>query len=394
MTVPAEAALGEALDRLLPSAARLGVTRLADITGLDRVGLPVAIAVRPLGRLLSVNQGKGTSLAAAKLGALMEAAEQAAAERHALPLFWGSAEELGRSHALADPGLLPRRRDSPFRPDLPILWTAARELRSGAERLVPYELVHCDFSFPQPAGSGCFPLTTSGLGAGLTRRQALEHALLEAVERDAMSLFELGGWAQAERCIDLRSARHPETLALIQACGAAGLLLVAFDATSDLGLPTVSCRVMERDPEAAAMAHAAEGSAARPDPEAALLAAIMEALQSRLTFIAGTRDDLHPLDYLAGDRAAELLELQRLAAGSITGRSLASLDPGWAATEDPLERVAAGLSRIGCGEPLVVDFAPPLPEVSVLRVIVPGLEPPLHPAHAPGARACRARAAA
>ena len=47
------------LRALQPKLAAVGITRLADVTGLDRVGLPVVLAVRPLGRSLAVSQGKG-----------------------------------------------------------------------------------------------------------------------------------------------------------------------------------------------------------------------------------------------------------------------------------------------------------------------------------------------
>src|SRR4051794_8815571 len=74
----------EALDALgtARAAARAcGVTRLADITGLDRIGVPVFHAVRPLSRALAVSQGKGFTSVAAQIGALMESVESAYAER-------------------------------------------------------------------------------------------------------------------------------------------------------------------------------------------------------------------------------------------------------------------------------------------------------------------------
>jgi ribosomal protein S12 methylthiotransferase accessory factor YcaO len=40
----------------------MGITRLGNITGLDRIGIPVAIAVRPNSRSVSVSQGKGLEL--------------------------------------------------------------------------------------------------------------------------------------------------------------------------------------------------------------------------------------------------------------------------------------------------------------------------------------------
>ncbi|MHB8529334.1 MAG: hypothetical protein ACYC8V_07475, partial [Caulobacteraceae bacterium] len=61
-------------------AAACGVTRLADITGLDFIGVPVFQAIRPWSRALSAHQGKGLSAEAARIGALMEAVESDHAE--------------------------------------------------------------------------------------------------------------------------------------------------------------------------------------------------------------------------------------------------------------------------------------------------------------------------
>lgn len=384
MTEEPEAAL--LLERLLPHLAALGITRVADVTGLDRIGLPVALAVRPLGRALAVNQGKGPTLAAAKLSAIFEAAEQAAAESHRLSLLYGTAAERSRDRQLADCDRLPRRQGSPFNEHYPVLWTAAQGLQSGEDRLVPYELVHSDFTFPQPAGSGCFTLSTSGLGAGFSRERAVTHALLEAIERDQATLLELGDPAAA--VIDFESVRNPQTQALLQRCADGGVLVAAVDATGDLGVPTVSCRVMERDGDSAAMAHAAEGSAARADPEAALLAALMEALQSRLAYISGTRDDLHPADYEPHDRTAELRQMERLSAAARAGRSLAGIgDPSLRSGAGLLAALVERVLAAGCGEPLVVDLPPPAPGVHVARVLVPGFESSLHPTQSLGPRA-------
>src|SRR5712672_2570267 len=65
----------ETLARVRPHAARMGITRLGNITGLDRIGIPVAVAVRPNSRSVSVSQGKGLELPQAMASALMEATE-------------------------------------------------------------------------------------------------------------------------------------------------------------------------------------------------------------------------------------------------------------------------------------------------------------------------------
>src|SRR5262252_8690331 len=65
----------ETLARFRPLAPQMGITRLGNVTGLDRIGIPVAIAVRPNSRSVSVSQGKGLDLTQAMASALMEAIE-------------------------------------------------------------------------------------------------------------------------------------------------------------------------------------------------------------------------------------------------------------------------------------------------------------------------------
>jgi ribosomal protein S12 methylthiotransferase accessory factor len=53
----------------------IGVTRIADVTGLDYVGIPVWAAIRPLAddSSISVQNGKGPTRLHARAGAMMEA---------------------------------------------------------------------------------------------------------------------------------------------------------------------------------------------------------------------------------------------------------------------------------------------------------------------------------
>src|SRR6478609_9891201 len=62
----------EALAGHLP---HYGITRVADLTGLDCIGLPVWTAIRPASRTLSTSQGKGATSLLAKLSAVMEGIE-------------------------------------------------------------------------------------------------------------------------------------------------------------------------------------------------------------------------------------------------------------------------------------------------------------------------------
>src|SRR5690349_4818423 len=93
------------LAHVLPLAPRMGITRVAVLTGLDVIGIPVVAAVRPNSRSIAVHQGKGVTLAAAKASAVMEAVETFHAENVALPLRLASYAELPDA---VDPELLPR----------------------------------------------------------------------------------------------------------------------------------------------------------------------------------------------------------------------------------------------------------------------------------------------
>src|SRR5438270_10686599 len=64
----------------------MGITRIANVTGLDFIGIPVVMVVRPNARSLAVSQGKGIDLPAAQASGLMESVEAFHAEHVRLPL--------------------------------------------------------------------------------------------------------------------------------------------------------------------------------------------------------------------------------------------------------------------------------------------------------------------
>ena len=94
-----------AVEPLLPHA---GITRVANITGLDRVGIPVVAVYRPNSRSLAVFQGKGLDLDAARASGVMEAIEAYHAEHVTHPLRLASWTEMRRAAPVVDVELLPR----------------------------------------------------------------------------------------------------------------------------------------------------------------------------------------------------------------------------------------------------------------------------------------------
>src|SRR5258708_21974963 len=82
---------------------RLGITRIANLTGLDRIGVPVVAVYRPNSRSVAVSQGKGLNLPAAQASGLMESVETYHAENIAHPLRLASYRELRRTHRTVPP---------------------------------------------------------------------------------------------------------------------------------------------------------------------------------------------------------------------------------------------------------------------------------------------------
>jgi YcaO-like protein with predicted kinase domain len=100
--------LDETRARVWPLLRPLGITRVADITGLDCIGVPVVAVYRPNARSLSVAQGKGLTLLAAEVSGVMESLEFFHAENISTPVLLGSYSQLRFTRPLLDPAHLPR----------------------------------------------------------------------------------------------------------------------------------------------------------------------------------------------------------------------------------------------------------------------------------------------
>lgn len=351
-----------------------GITRIADVTGLDHLGIPVAVAVRPNARALAVSQGKGLDRAAAFIGAAMESIETWHAELPGLPELRATPRAVAGDPRFIDLARLALPRGSRLHLELPIPWLPGRDLATGEELMVPAELVELDSTCAADPGRGCFVLSSSGLASGRTPGQAALHALFELVERDAVTLWRLRDpFAKAASRLDLESVREPSTRALIRRLRAAGMLLGAWDATSDLGVPTVFCHLMPERPGPHDGAGWELGSAARACPEAALRAAILEAVQARLTQISGARDDI------GRDRYApigeERLERHRALLRAPGERPMP--EPAWSPglpDSDQLDRLLERLRGAELDRVAIVDLARPELGIPVVKLVVPGLE--------------------
>ena len=185
--------------KLAPLLRAMGITRVANVTGLDHVGIPVVIVYRPNARSLSSAQGKGLDLDAVRASGLMEAVESFHAEHFDRPLRFESYAELRRQVPDVVLDGLPRAAGAHFDPDRPLPWIEGYDLLDDKPAWVPFELVHTDFRIPPPEGSGFFLQTSNGLAAGNHFLEALIHAVSEVIEADALALWELVGWKERRK---------------------------------------------------------------------------------------------------------------------------------------------------------------------------------------------------
>src|SRR5580693_1007357 len=104
----------ETLARVTPHLTSMGITRIANVTGLDNIGIPVVMVCRPNSRGLSVSQGKGLDLDEARVSGVMEAAELFHAENIERPLVFETYARLRRQVCVAEPSVLPGTSDKCF----------------------------------------------------------------------------------------------------------------------------------------------------------------------------------------------------------------------------------------------------------------------------------------
>lgn len=364
------------LSRLARAMPVMGITRIANVTDLDIVGIPVVMVCRPNSRSLSVSQGKGLDLAAAKASGLMESFESYHAERITLALKIGSVEELRYTHRLVDVAALPRSSDRVFDPRFQLLWIEGQDLMTDEPVWVPYEMVHLNYTLPLPTGHGCFAPSSNGLASGNHLLEAVSHGICEVVERDATTLWHLlDEESEAETRLDLDSVDDPDCRAALDKLDHAGVAAAVWETTSDVEIPAFLCRIVDRGDRRSRPLRPATGMGCHPAREIALLRAITEAAQSRLTFISGARDDLAREHYDRFLSPASQRNWRTSIEALTPGRRFRDV-PTWAA-ETFEEDVAWELERLeaaGIERTLVVDLTKPEFGLPVVRVIIPGLE--------------------
>lgn len=381
----------ETLVRLHRFIERMGITRVANVTGLDRVGVPVVMVCRPNSRSIAVSQGKGLDLDAAKVSGLMEAAETYHAERIDLPLKFGSYDDICGTHQLIDVDGLPRISESRFHRALRMLWIEGHDMIVGANAWLPYEVVQANYTLPLPPGSGCFMAGTNGLASGNHILEAVCHGLAEVIERDSTAIWNQLDKRMRDRTrIELNTVEDFACREVLNKLAYAGLTVGVWETTTDIGVPSFYCVAIDGQREGS---HLGAGAGCHPARQIALLRALTEAVQVRTTYITGVRDDLSPEEYTASGKTEKQRWARTLMGSPAPGRPFADGPTHESETfQDDFAWMLGQLKAVGIEQAIVVDLTRPEIGLPVVRVVVPGLDgPDDDDSYVPGPRARAAR---
>jgi ribosomal protein S12 methylthiotransferase accessory factor len=279
--VPPEETL-KRVEKVLPD---IGVTRVAEISGLDRIGIPVYSAIRPGSAkgAISVYAGKGATPVEARVSVMMEAVERYSSEFQKADkkrVIVGTYAEVSNGTKAVEPKslILP----GVLLQDVRLDWIDGYDLMHKKEVLLP-----CNAIFhPYLAPFKLFRSNTNGLASGNTLEEAIFHGLMEVVERDAMSIAE--ATRDPGKAITI-TKKDGLAFELYEKFGKAGIDVKLWYLPTDTEIPTVLAATDDKellDPSLLVM-----GVGTHMDARIAVLRALTEVAQSRATQIQGARED-------------------------------------------------------------------------------------------------------
>lgn len=369
MSIARARSLGQTWTLARDAGLRAGVTRLADISGMGGLDLPVFQAVRPWSRSLTVSLGKGGSPLAAKISAMLEAAEFAAAEalakpRREMPLN-ALSQEARKLWAAEGPPLAIQ-----LDPALSRAWVEGQALDDGRPLPMPWDLLSLDFTHAPLE----YAASSAGLATGNTREEAVLAALAELVEHDLTARFQaLRPRERRALHIDGASITDLRLIRELRGVTARGFTPQLWSLGQNYGIAAVLCVLFPPEPMLDAMVPV-RGSGCHPDAATAALAALREAVQGRAALVAGARDDFAPALYTEGRRQAATMALATLALGDgelswgqVPSHTCATLG-------EAVSLLRTVIARLTDLPAVVFDHQPPARGLHLVHALAPGLQ--------------------
>ena len=320
----------ETLSTVLPVSSNIGITRLADITDMDILGIPNFSAVLPgTEDYIWVYSGKGPTRLDAKVSALMESIERYCSlpSSDQKKMIQGSYKDVSKVSKTLHPSNVVEPMLFEYDEEMIMDFLPGYDLINNEQILVPTPLALFRYSPKSPAVNPFAYHHTNGLASGNVLEEAICHSLCEVIERDATSLAELNASALPYNAlrtmtrylsdnglqidpidstefvdddskfpdVDISNIDFKPVSNLVKKFNDAKIPLIIKDITSPIGIPTFNASSIEWITEN--YGYLAEGHGTYPDARIALLRAITEVSQTRAANIQGARDDLRKISY-------------------------------------------------------------------------------------------------
>ena len=351
-----------------------GITRITEITHLDRIGLPVFSAIRPTSQegSISIYGGKGISTEHAKASAMMEGFERYSAEKQDENTVTGTISEISSKGKIINPESLnlPNDFNKTNMENINLEWNIAHDLISDEDYYIPSNAIY--HPYVNDSVFSLFKSNTNGLASGNSLEEAILHGIFEVIERDAWSIFELTH--KNSKQIDLDSIESETVKETLLKFSENDINIKLMDLTADINVPTIAASADDTLLKDAGLLTLGIGT--HLDPEVAVLRALTEVAQSRATQIHGAREDTVRADFArtAGYERMKRINKHyfqeddvKIALSDIENRSTDSITKDISIVLDELK--ANEIEHV-----LYYDLTRPELDVNVVRVVIPTME--------------------
>ena len=354
---------------------KIGVTRVADISDLDRIGMPIYTAIRPTAEdgAISIYGGKGISKSHAKASAIMEAFERYSAEKqNDDKSVIATPDEISLKGNYINPELLNLPKDFK-KEDLnstTLEWSITHDLITDEDYYVPSNAIF--HPYISNKAQSLFKSNTNGLASGNILDEAILHGIFEVIERDAWSIFELTHKNYSQ--INLESIESKIINETLDKFTSQGINIKLMDFTADINIPTIAASADDTITKDAGLLTLGMGT--HLDPEVAILRALTEVAQSRATQINGAREDTVRADFAreAGYERMKRInkyyfkqEEDQITLSDIENKSTTSIKKDLEIVKDEL--ISNDIKHI-----LYADLTRSEIDVNVVRIIIPEME--------------------
>ena len=372
-----ERVIGATIERFSAYKDWAGVTRIADVTGLDRIGIPVHAAYRPCSASISVSMGKGRDRKLSFASALMESLEIHIAELPCLDRINTNVNEMLVSGAkICKDGYI--GEDTKLICNTKLNWVSAVDLISDDVWMIAEDRIHTRYTVSE--SPSLWQSSTNGLSSGNTITEAINHAIMEIVERDALSVFakKISTFGMPNS-ISLNTIDCSRCQDILDLFSSQSILVRVFDITNDIDIAVFLAVAIDTSSMVAQPIRWTMGSGCHLSRDIALERALTEVAQVRITLILASRDDIPRKCYTNPDSPGLIHEAVVLSRPVSDFKACPSIEEETDSEvfDRLIEKLLPSLSKRESDEPAVLFKMLHNPfHIPCVKVIIPYLEKP------------------